>query len=236
MDEEILKLDSPIDVMMLMHRAFDRLSLRVEQFSARGQNGGDLTEFSESFQSWMKQLLYHVNIEDEYMTGPLLGVQAARDNETEHAALIDQGADVADYEGKGDGAAMQRTVIAAVLARDDLQHSELMDKVREVQLVLGREMGEAKVAARTRRHLYRKVLELRVLEYDHFENEEAFVLSLVRDRMSESEQLSLCRRLLIDDSAANPRWIIDWVAAELSPDEKVLLAGLEESFNVLTAR
>ncbi|MCH8062045.1 MAG: hypothetical protein IH861_06040, partial [Chloroflexi bacterium] len=92
-----------------------------------------------------------------------------------------------------------------------------------------------KVVARTRRHLYRRVMGLRVLEFDHFENEEAFVCSIVRDRMSEKEQLDIVRRLLIDDTADDPRWIIDWVAEELEPRERKLLAELEARFAPLTS-
>ncbi len=74
---------------------------------------------------------------------------------------------------------------------------------------------------------------MRVLEFDHFENEEAFVCSIVRDRMSEREQLAIARRLLIEDGAEDPRWIVDWVAQELAPAERQLLVDLEARFQAL---
>ncbi len=74
---------------------------------------------------------------------------------------------------------------------------------------------------------------MRVLEFDHFENEEAFVCSIVRDQMTEAEQLDVARRLLIEDGAEDPRWIIDWVAEELEPAERQLLLDLESRFRAL---
>ncbi len=100
--------------------------------------------------------------------------------------------------------------------------------------MLKAEMGMDRVIARTRRHLHRQVMDLRILEFDHFENEEAFVCSEVRERMSEEEQLGIVRHLLIDESADDPRWIIDWVAGEISPGEKALLIELESHFAALT--
>ena len=87
MAQEINKLDDPIDVMFLMHAAFEALSERVERLAADGQEGGDLTQFLEGFGFWVKQLLYHAAAEDTYMTAPLVDCQPARDNEEEHADL-----------------------------------------------------------------------------------------------------------------------------------------------------
>jgi len=68
------------------------------------------------------------------------------------------------------------------------------------------------------------------LELDHFENEEAFVVNLVRDEIDESGQLYMVRRLLIDETAENSRWIIDWVYSELDDSDKTLLKDLENRF------
>ena len=99
-----------------------------------------------------------------------------------------------------------------------------------VEEVLKKEIGEERVVARTRRHLYSRVMALRVTEFDHFENEEAFVVSEVRERMNDEEQLEVARRLLIDDDAEDPRWIIDWLVTELTPTERDLLSGLDKRF------
>ena len=58
-------------------------------------------------------------------------------------------------------------------------------------------------------------MDMRILEFDHFENEEAFVVPLVHEQMKGNQELELARRQLIDDTADDPRWVIDWVAKEL---------------------
>ena len=121
-----------------------------------------------------------------------------------------------------------------MLALEGQEHQELNEKAKDIEEILKEEMGEKKVIGRTRRHLYRRVMAMRILEFDHFENEEAFVCSIVREQMSENEQLDITRRLLIDDSADDPRWIIDWVAGELDPRERQLLADLEARFAQLS--
>lgn len=230
MMEDITRLESPIDVMVLMHKAFHALSVRVEALAAEGENGGDLSEFKKGFEFWVTQLIYHADTEDQYMTDPLKDSQPARDNETEHAELKVHGGGILEFVGKGDEAGLEDNVKAAMLTLDEQQHDDLMDSAKNIQDILTNEMGQDKVMARTRRHLYRKVMDMRILEFDHFENEEAFVCSLVRDQMNEAQQLDLAKRLLIQESAENPRWIIDWVAEELKPNERQLLAELEARF------
>ena len=231
MAQEITKLDDPIDVMFLMHAAFEALSERVERLAADGQEGGDLTQFIEGFHFWVKQLLYHAATEDTYMTAPLVDCQPARDNESEHADLANQGGELGAFLDKGDEAGILDSIRTAVLTLEEAEHKDLAGRLEAVEEVLKKEIGQDKVLARTRRHLYQRVMELRVLEFDHFENEEAFVLALVRERITEEQQLALARHLLIDDEAENPRWIIDWVAEELAPAQRNLLASLESRFS-----
>jgi len=71
---------------------------------------------------------------------------------------------------------------------------------------------------------------------DHFENEEAFIIPLVANEVDDAGQLSLVRRLLIDDSADDPRWIIDWVYSELDEADQSLLKGLESRFQGAVAQ
>lgn len=229
MEEVITTMESPIDVMYLLHKAFRAQSERVEKLAAQGEAGGDLTEFKAAFEFWIKQLLYHATVEDKHMTAPLTGSQAARDNEAEHAELVVHGTGVVDFLAKGDTAGLSDNVKAAMAALEQEQHQELVAKAQEVEEVLKRAIGEQKVVARTRRNLYRRVMALRVLEFDHFENEEAFVLPLVRESMP-LQELSVVKHLLLDPEASDPRWIIDWVASELTPQERQLLAALEGRF------
>jgi hypothetical protein len=71
-------------------------------------------------------------------------------------------------------------------------------------------------------------MSFRVTEFDHFENEEAFVLPVVKDQMEHSQELECARKLLFDDESANPRWIIDFIAGELEGNERELLVELEK--------
>jgi hypothetical protein len=91
-------------------------------------------------------------------------------------------------------------------------------------------LDDKKVTARTIRHIHSRMMSVRILELDHFENEEAFVVNLVRDEIDEAGQLYMVRRLLIDETAGKPRWIIDWVYSELDDSEKALLKDLENRF------
>ena len=232
---QITKLESPIDVMYLMHKAFRAQSKRTEALVAECQDGGDLTDCRESFDYWVKQLLYHATTEDKYMTGPLTDSQPARDNEAEHAGLVNAGGELIEFLDRGDAAGLMENVTAAMAALEEKQHKELFEKTQEVERILREAMGERKVIGRTRRHLYLRVMSLRVLEFDHHENEEAFILSLVRDRFSPDQELALVKRLLIDDEADDPRWIIDWVGRGIDSEERKLLADLEAQFSTVSA-
>ena len=226
MTQEITRLDNPIDVQILMHHAFEAATHRAQALAAKGQEGGDLTEFGEAFGFWVKQLLYHATTEDTYMTGPLTDSQPARDNEAEHADLARQGGELVEFLAKGDTAGLSKDV-QATLALEEQQHQELVERAQEVESALATAIGERQVLSRTRRHLYGRVTAMVNAELDHFENEEAFVCPLIVERFSEKEQLAMVKHLLFDDEADDPRWIIDWVASELPPGEKRLLSELE---------
>jgi hemerythrin superfamily protein len=225
------KLEAPIDMMILMHKAFRAQSERTEALAAEAQGGGDLGPLTEAFGFWMKQLLYHATIEDKVMTAPLTDCQPARDNESEHAELAAQGTGLVAFIEKGDAAGLEESVKAAMLSMEDEQHKELADKATEIESALKEALGESTVTARTRRHLYRRIMALRILEYDHFENEEAFVCSVVKERMSEQEQLEMVKHILTEEGADDPRWIIQWVSDEISSEEREWLAGLESRFS-----
>lgn len=167
---QITKLDNPIDVHLLMHKAFQAITERTQALAEKGQDGGDLGEFGESFGLWVKQLLFHATADDQYMTAPLSDFQPARDNEAEHAELAEQGGEIVEFLGKGDTAGQSNDVQSA-LALEEQQHEELVERVQEVEEALATAIGERQVLARTRRHLYSKVTEMANAELDHFENE-----------------------------------------------------------------
>ena len=232
--DEIRVLESPIDVMYLMHKAFIKHSERTELLAEKAQSGGDLTNLENSINAWVAQLLYHTKIEDAHMTGPLKdgllqdGRMPLKENLIEHEELRHQGATLIDHLQQGDKPSLRKQVAASILSMDDKDHAELMDKLEEVDTVSKQAIGEKKVRARTCRHMYESVVSFKVTEFDHFENEEAFVLPLVKDQMSDSEELECVRKLLFDDGSSDPRWIIDFVAEELEPKERELLNELEK--------
>lgn len=228
--ESITKLEDPIDVMLLMHKAFRAVSGRTEALAANASTMEDITELNEAFNFWIKQILYHATVEDEVMTGPLQNSQPARDNETEHSELAGRAGDLAKFIALGNAAGLEESVRAAGFSLEEEQHKELEERFHEVEEALKEVLGEQKVTARTIRHLHSRLMGVRILELDHFENEEAFVCPLVRDEIDEAGQLYMVRRLLIDDTAEDPRWIIDWVHAEIDPGEQTLLKELEVRF------
>ena len=236
MVEQITKLESPIDVMFLMHKAYIIHSNRAESLAEKAQDGGSLSEFVASLEGWLKHLLYHAQTEDTYMTGPLKDIEhqdgrrPARDNEKEHDELRRQGGGIAEFMEQGDNAGLSEQTSAFVLSMEEEEHADLTEKAQKVEQVLHQALGETRVLSRTRRHLYQKVMEFRVTEFDHFENEEAFVLPLVKDQMSPDQELECSRRLLFDDDSEDPRWIIDFIYGELESGDRKLLSDLEARF------
>ena len=90
---------------------------------------------------------------------------------------------------RGDEAGLSDSVKAAVMGLEDAEHKALSQDLQDVADLLKKEIGQDKVTAGTRRHLYQRVMALHVLEFDHFENEETFVLPLVRKFSASSNSL-----------------------------------------------
>jgi hypothetical protein len=230
MAEEILKLDSPIDVMYLIHKALSAEAARVQREIEQLEIGGSQQPFRAAFNFWAAALMYHADTEDQYMTAPMTDFQQARDNEAEHAELAGLMDDLTAYMEKGDVKRLEERVSAAIIALHEQQHNELMEKLEDVLAVLNEEIGRTRLIARTRRHLYGKVVALRICQDDHLESEDAFVLPKIREWMSDTDQLQLVNRLLIDKDAEDTSWILDWVAKESTPGERKLLKGIVARF------
>ena len=131
---------------------------------------------------------------------------------------------------------LEESVRAAAFTLEEEQHKELEERFHEVEDALREVIGDKKVTARTIRHIHNRMIGVRILEVDHFENEEAFVCSLVRGEIDEAGQLYIVRRLLIDESAEDSRWIIKWVHSELKPRDQALLEDLEARFQAVAAQ
>ena len=51
-------------------------------------------------------------------------------------------------------------------------------------------------------------------------------LGHVRQRLSDTQQLAIAGRLLLDEEARHPRWSLDWLAPYVASLEALWLAGL----------
>jgi hypothetical protein len=216
--------------MYLIHKALGAQAARVEETVRRFEIGSSLQPIRACFNTWAAALAFHAQQEDKYMTAALSDFQPARDNEAEHAALGGILGDLSTLLEKEDTRELSERVKEAMVALNERQHAELVEKLEDVMEVLNSEIGKTKVIARTWRHLYTRVVELRTAQDDHLENEEAFVLPEVWQRISEAGQLEMARRLLIDEEAEDQRWVLKWIAKYLTPAERGLLADLEQSF------
>ena len=172
----------------------------------------------------------------------LLGVAAALGScvagvgpvdEAEQADLGQRLQDMAGCMDPDDTSELAQRVREAMGTLNEDQHKELTQKLEDVMAVLNEEIGKTKLIDRTKRHLFGRIVALHIAQDDHLDNEEAFVLPVVRQRMGEVAQQEVARRLLIDEDGQTPGWIMDWVVRALTPGERRLLAGLESRFKTL---
>ena len=67
------------------------------------------------------------------------------------------------------------------------------------------------------------IVSLHIAQNDHLEEEEEFILPIVREELSNSQQLEIARNLLVDNESDDPRWIMNWLSEYLSLGEMKLL-------------
>tara|TARA_B100001123_G_C14832833_1_gene836880 strand:- start:5 stop:715 length:711 start_codon:yes stop_codon:yes gene_type:complete len=231
--DPIKTLESPIEVMYLMHKVFMSHSDHTLELVSKVETGEcSIADVKRSFDLWIKHLLYHVQTEDIYMTGPLKekklqdGRMVLKENVSEHNDLREMGADLFAKIGKD----ARESLIEDVLALDDQNHEELLDQLRIADSAIIETLGKQTILRRSIRHIYRSIFDFIVVEFDHFENEESFVLPLVHDQMSYAEELECVRKLLIDDDSDNPTWILDFVRENLVDSDRKLLDEISENF------
>ena len=105
-------------------------------------------------------------------------------------------------------------------------HAALEATLEAVQTCLNEEIGRTFLIARTQRHLFGKVVEARIAQDDHLEDEEALLLPILRQRVAARQQLEIVKGLLIDQDAPDNCWILDWLSEHLTGKEQQLLTGL----------
>jgi hypothetical protein len=222
----ISQIEHPIDVMLLIHKAFSADAANVEKYIGNFTEEHTLQSFTLSFNQWAVAMMYHADMEDAHMTVDM-EIEYARDNETEHQNIHEGLQGVEELINVNDNKELEFRVRTAILSLSDALHVEVINKLQDVMDVLDEEIGSQALIPRTKRHLFEKVVNARVTQDDHFENEEAFILPIIRDNWSETEQLDLVKILLIDAESDNKRWFIDWMVPYLTDNEKHLLNALE---------
>jgi len=111
---------------------------------------------------------------------------------------------------------------------NEAEHRRLTELLADLQTYM-REAGEpAAVTARTRRHALGKVVALRVAQDDHLEEEEQRVLPVIRQQISEAQQLDMAQRLLLDRKAQEAGWPLAWLTPHVTATERQWLAALLE--------
>ena len=216
--------EHPIDAMYLIHKALRVEAGRVEDMARDLQEGDSLQSIKGAFNQWAAALMYHAEREDLHMTTYLPQFNPARDNESEHRDLGSLLENLEKLIDSGDRPSIKTCVKGAMMALQEQQHEQLVDCLEGVMAVLNQEIGKTKVVARTQRHLFRCLVALRVAQDDHLECEEEFVLPEIRQQIDVATQKAMVRQLLVDDTAEDTMWVIDWVSQRLSPQERQLLA------------
>jgi hypothetical protein len=190
---------APLDAMLLVHTAMAGSAEKVEQEADRLEEGSSLQPFRAAFNEWATALMYLSEREDE-----LFG------DHHSHAATPED------------------DVQAAMLAANSDEHREMDEKFQSVMDVLNVEIGRTSVIRRTRQHLFGAVLSLRIAQQDHIENERAFVLPVLKQRLNSQEQLEMVRGLLVDSMASDSDWVMDWIGQHLNTEQRATMAGFEE--------
>lgn len=227
MTTEISRLDHPIDAMYLIHKALRTEAARVEEMVRRFEIGDSLQPIRGAFNFWAAALAFHAEQEDRYMTACLPNFQPARDVEADHAVLEEMLECLTGSMDTEDTQGLAQRVREALVALQGHDHLELIQKLEDVLVVLNQEIGKTRVIATTQRHLYGRVVALRIAQDDHLDREEAFVLPEIRQLLGKTEQLEIVRQLLMDARAEDQRWVLNWVAQNITPAEERLLADLE---------
>jgi hypothetical protein len=175
--------------MLLVHKAMAGGAERVEREADQLDEGSSLQPFRAAFNERAAAFMYLAEREDELFSG--------------------------DAAGHADTATPEDGARAAMLAANKDEHCEMDEKFQGVMGVLNVEIGRTSAIRRRRQYLFGSVLALRIAQQDHIENERAFVLPALKQRLSSQEQLDLTRELLVDSVSSDPRWVLDWIGQHL---------------------
>jgi uncharacterized protein YigA (DUF484 family) len=135
-------------------------------------------------------------------------------------------------------AVMEDTYMTAPLDRptartNEAEHQQLVALLTDLHQALGPQETQEAMSARARRHLWGKVVTLRVAQDDHLEEEEERILPVIRQSMDEARQSTIAWHLLMDEKAQNPEWVLTWLTQHITSREQQLLTALTARIPVL---
>ena len=226
----VSNLDHPVDVMYLIHKALRGEVNQLEAIVEDIETGGSLQTFNLAFSALATALMFHADQEDNCMSSHLAHSHPVGCGDSGHAKMHQPVASQElslEYE---DSAKLLSRVMSALIAQEEESHRQLLEKIQDIMTVMEEDIGASSIISRTKQHLFRQVVFLRIALEDHLETEEALVVPLMREQMSWDEQLGLAKALLLDESAQDPRWMIDWINQHLDNAEQALVADLETRF------
>lgn len=221
-----LILVDPINIMHLLHKAFIAQSIKCEHLLTSNFTCGNLIPFQKAFEFSERLLAHHINIEDLYMTSKILDSPAARVNESEHVELRDKASDIIGLFAGENSIILANYAQKTILASNRSEHEDITETTKAILTVLSQTIGQPKMAKRKMRDLYERVVSLRFLESDHFENEESFIATQIAPNMPKEKQLEIAKHLLVDQSCENSGWIIEWLISRFDLDDQRILNNL----------
>ena len=147
-------------------------------------------------------------------------------------AAFSSWASALEYHAEKEDSLMTGPLADSAPAREnELSHRRLEERMEDVLTCLNEEIGRTHVISRTRRHLYERVVALQVAQNDHLEEEEEFVMPIVREQISQEQQMEIARRLVIDEDAEDRRWVLTWMAHALRPEDRHLVRDIRTRFS-----
>ena len=148
MTTDLLKLESPIDAMYVIHKALRAEATRVETLVDQLEESSSLQPFRQAFYRWVMALAYHADTEDTYMTSLLPDVPAARECELAHSRLAELLEDVQGCLTEEIGRTMviartQRHLFGKVVIARIAQDDHLEEEEAFVLPVISRQLSDA---------------------------------------------------------------------------------------------
>lgn len=222
MTESIARPCTPMETVLLTHKALRTEAVRIEELVRHMEEGGSLQPFNLAFNAWAMALVFHAEQEDKYLIDHIshYGEKAAGDS----------GESMSQPPSTNGSHSLVMEVRAAMVAQEEELHQKMVEKIEEVLAVLQEDIGATSVIRRTIQHLYRQIVALRIALEDHLDTEEALVLPRIEENLDQPEQLRLAVNLLTDNDSDDPRWMIQWVSERLSQEERAQFLDMDKSF------